>query len=96
MVSLHPDLHSHRLETPISPTISWRQLAANNCESSHVDLSELTPAEQVVVTYLRQGLSNKEIARALGKSAWTVKNQVSSCLTKLGVCSRSRLIALLR
>jgi DNA-binding NarL/FixJ family response regulator len=43
-----------------------------------------------------QGLSNKEIAQVLGKSEFTVKNQVSTMLQKLGVPSRGRLIVLLR
>lgn len=45
---------------------------------------------------LAQGLSNGEIARVLGKSKFTVKSQVSSILTKLGVPTRGRLIAILR
>lgn len=48
------------------------------------------------MAYVCQGLSNKEIASALGKSECTVKHQVSACLAKLGVPSRTRLIALLR
>jgi len=56
----------------------------------------LSPAEQVVAAHLNQGLSNKEIARALGKSEFTVKHQVSSILRKLGVPTRVRLIARLR
>jgi|GEM_PF-1421880 len=77
----------------ISPTISWRQLAS---EAELLHGTGLTPAEQVVVVYLLQGLSNKEIARILGKSVSTVKNQVSSCLSKIGVPTRSRLIVRLR
>ena len=93
MVSLQTELNSLRVKIPISPTSSWRQLAGN---TGGIALAELTPAEQVVVACLLQGMSNKEIALALGKSAYTVKNQVSSCLTKLVVSTRSRLIAQLR
>jgi len=46
--------------------------------------------------YLGQGLTNREIAAALGKSVATVKNQVSSCLHKLAIPTRGRLIAALR
>ena len=56
----------------------------------------LTPAEAEVVTHLRQGLTNREIATRLGKSEFTVKNQVSTILRKLGLPTRGRLIALLR
>jgi DNA-binding CsgD family transcriptional regulator len=56
----------------------------------------LSPAERVVAMQVAQGLSNKEIAQVLGKSEFTVKNQVSTILQKLGVPCRGRLIVLLR
>ena len=45
---------------------------------------------------LKHGFSNKEIAAVLGKSSATVKNQVAALLRKVGVPTRSRLIARLR
>lgn len=90
MVSLNPE----RVASAVPPTMSWREV----CRQSGPDapeLSPLSPAERVVATCLRRGLSNKEIAVALGKSEFTVKHQVSSCLVKLGVSSRARLMALL-
>jgi DNA-binding NarL/FixJ family response regulator len=56
----------------------------------------LTPAEQRVLHMVQLGLSNKEIASALGRAEPTIKNQVASCLRKFGVPSRARLMALLR
>lgn len=56
----------------------------------------LTSAEQRVLEFVQLGLSNKEIACALGRAEPTIKNQVSSCLRKFGVPSRARLMALLR
>ena len=56
----------------------------------------LTPAEQCVLAYLCAGYTNKEIARFLGKSEVTVKHQVSACLRKFGLSSRTRLAAALR
>lgn len=56
----------------------------------------LTPAEKRVLRLVQLGLSNKEIASALGRAEPTIKNQVSSCLRKFGVPSRARLMALLR
>ena len=96
MISTHTEPNRPKWEEQISPTMSWQELAADLSAPSSHQLVGLTPAEQVVVTYLRQGLSNKEIATALGKAEATVKNQVSSCLAKLGVSTRMRLIALLR
>ncbi len=57
---------------------------------------KLSPAEAAVVGQLAQGLTNREIARALGKSAATVKSQLDSVYRKLGVNSRLRLISLFR
>lgn len=53
----------------------------------------LTPAEQPVLELLCTGMSNKEIASALGKADTTVKNQISSILRKAGVQSRCQLMA---
>lgn len=58
-------------------------------------LAALTPAERIVAFHLKFGLSNKEICNALGKCEATVKNQVAALLRKLGVPSRTRLVALL-
>lgn len=56
----------------------------------------LTPAEQSVLAYVCAGYTNKEIAHFLGKSEVTVKHQVSACLRKFGLSSRTRLVAALR
>jgi DNA-binding NarL/FixJ family response regulator len=56
----------------------------------------LSPAEQTVVAEVCQGLTNREIGERLGKSEFTVKNQVSTILRKLALPSRARLIAHLR
>ncbi|MDF0601474.1 alpha/beta fold hydrolase [Psychromarinibacter sp. C21-152] len=52
----------------------------------------LTPAEAEVLTLVAEGLDNAAIAERLGKSAKTVRNQVSVILHKLGVGSRSEAI----
>ena len=83
------------LETPPSPTASWAELCVG-LEMAAPSLVALAPAERVVAHYLTEGLSNREIATALGKSEATVKHQVSACLRKLNVPTRARLIALLR
>jgi DNA-binding NarL/FixJ family response regulator len=56
----------------------------------------LSPAEQHVLSYVCAGYSNKEIAQLLGKAEPTVKHQVSACLRKFGLTSRTRLMAALR
>ena len=90
MVSLRPIF-----SVPLPPTAGWRELAAG-VEVTGADLTRLSPAERIVAAFVCQGLSNREIATALGKSERTVKNQVSAVLAKCGVPTRARLIALLR
>ena len=53
----------------------------------------LTTAEADVFDLVRQGLSNKEIAAARGRSVATIKHQLQSVFGKYGVNSRARLIA---
>jgi len=56
----------------------------------------LTQAESRVLSLVKEGLSNKEISSVLGRAEPTIKHQVSACLRKFGVPSRSRLIAVAR
>jgi DNA-binding NarL/FixJ family response regulator len=56
----------------------------------------ITRAEGAVLAYVCAGYSNKEIAAFLGKAEPTVKHQVSSCLKKFGLSTRTRLMAALR
>lgn len=76
-------------------TLSWRDICARQAPVP-ASLADLSPAERMVALQVAQGLTNREIARVLGKSEITVKHQVSSILAKLGVPSRTRLIVLLR
>lgn len=52
----------------------------------------LTPAECEILQWLATGMSNKEIARLLGKSAETVKIQVSQLLRKLDCKTRTEAV----
>lgn len=52
----------------------------------------LTPSEREILQWLATGLSNKEIARLLGKSAETVKIQVSQLMRKLGCKTRTEAV----
>lgn len=53
----------------------------------------LTSSEREVVQLVAQGLSNEEIAAARGRSARTVANQLAAVYRKLGVFSRTELLA---
>jgi len=56
--------------------------------------ANLTIREQQVLSSLRQGLSNKEIANVLGIAEATVKNHVHHLLEKLQVSSRTQAVAI--
>jgi DNA-binding NarL/FixJ family response regulator len=49
----------------------------------------LSRAEAEVLDLIREGLSNKEIARSTHYAPQTIKNMVSSCFRKLGVHQRA-------
>ena len=82
------------LESAPPATMSWSEFCQKIGTPGQY-LSALSPAERVVTAHLCCGLSNREIAAVLGKSPATVKNQVAAILGKLGVPTRTRLIALL-
>ena len=52
----------------------------------------LTPREAEVLRLLAAGWSNREIADAIGTREGTVKNHISSVLSKLGVRDRTRAV----
>jgi pimeloyl-ACP methyl ester carboxylesterase/DNA-binding CsgD family transcriptional regulator len=56
----------------------------------------LTPAERDVLRGVAQGLGNAAIARQLGKSEKTVRNQISSIFDKLGVHTRAEAMGRVR
>ncbi len=87
-----------RESTTTWPTMSWAELSTvlPQVGRGGITLDQLSPAEHVVAVHVAEGLSNREIAAALGKSQATVKHQVSSCLRKLNVPTRMKLMALLR
>jgi len=57
-----------------------------------LDSIGLTPSEHKVLTLVARGLDNESIARALGKGEKTVRNQVSTIFSKLGVRTRAEAI----
>jgi len=57
-------------------------------------LHELTRRERQILGLMSDGLSNKEIARALAIEVSTVKNHVHNILVKLEVHSRTQAVAL--
>ena len=83
-------------QTLIQPAISERlikglQGVKGEFESS--DLPEkLSTRETEILRLMAAGCSNREMAESLFKSEGTIKNQVSSILSKLGVRDRTRAV----
>ncbi len=77
-------------ETLFQPAITQRLL--RNVAAGSPPEEKLTEREREVVRLMAGGYSNKEIAHALGTAEGTIKNQVSSILSKLGVRDRTRAV----
>lgn len=60
-------------------------------QTSQVKLNDITPREQDVLRLIAEGASNREIAQALHITEKTVKNHVSSILSRVGVRNRTQL-----
>lgn len=57
------------------------------------DRVHLTPREQSIAQLIAQGLPNKCIAKQLEISPWTVATHIRRLFSKLGVSTRSAMIA---
>jgi len=55
--------------------------------------SELTPSERKVLELIGDGLSNREIGERLGVAEKTVKNHITSLLSKMGLQRRTQVAA---
>lgn len=66
------------------------------CEPKPADLPSLTPRQREILQCLSKGLSNKEIARALGISDSTVKVHMHGLFERLGVQNRTQAALLAR
>ncbi|MCK8503552.1 response regulator [Myxococcus fulvus] len=86
----------HAGETLLPPGVAERVargLVDLGRDFPHAELPEgLTRREVEVLRLIARGLSNREIAQALGTAEGTVKNQTSSILSKLGVRDRTRAV----
>lgn len=67
----------------------FRELAATEDEQTSVLFAPLTSREIEILDCIARGLSNKEIANELSISGQTVKNHITSILSKLQVNDRT-------
>lgn len=75
---------------PISPLYHEVKRRMNHDEPIQEDGYAVTPRESQVLRNISLGLSNREIARALGISVETVKEHVQNILRKLPVNDRTQ------
>ncbi|MFO1505879.1 MAG: response regulator transcription factor [Lysobacterales bacterium] len=80
----------------VAPAVTQRLLVGlgkmHNEFTSLAQPDPLTDRETEILRLVAGGYSNKEIARSLGVAEGTVKNHVSSILSKLGVRDRTRAV----
>ncbi|MBY6205066.1 response regulator transcription factor [Halomonas denitrificans] len=83
-------------QTMVKPAVTERLLAGlgkSRLEFTSLDRPDpLTERETEILRLMAGGYSNKEIANALSVAEGTVKNHVSSILSKLGVRDRTRAV----
>ena len=86
----------HRGDTSLQPAITERLIQGLQGIKGEFEASEmpepLSKRETEILRLMAAGCSNKEMADALVKSEGTIKNQVSSILSKLGVRDRTRAV----
>jgi DNA-binding NarL/FixJ family response regulator len=88
-------LAAARGESVLQPSVASKVLAelsrlASASPQATTELSGLSEREREVLRLIARGASNKEIAAALFLAEGTVKNHVTSILTKLDVSDRTQ------
>jgi len=77
-----------RGESPINPRAARELLGSRRTTSTAA--ADLTPRETEVLSLVREGLANKQIARRLGISERTVKAHLTSTFQRIGVVDRTQ------
>jgi DNA-binding NarL/FixJ family response regulator len=78
-------------QSMLDPAMTARVLdRIRNGPQEDEDLQVLTPQEKRILELVGEGLTNREVARRMYLSEKTVKNYVSSMLSKLGLTSRTQ------
>lgn len=85
-----------RGEAALDPSLTQRlfsEMRRSIEREEHAAFSELTPQEMQVLGQIADGKTNREIAEILFLSEGTVRNYVSSILSKLNVANRAEAAA---
>ncbi|HAT87210.1 MAG TPA: DNA-binding response regulator [Rhizobiales bacterium] len=77
------------MQGQIEVCFSQTYIGHETVTSAHISLDDLTPRQIEILKFLRRGLSNKEIARELDLSPFTVRSHVSALMKNLGVSNRA-------
>lgn len=79
-------------QTPVHPKVAGKLFAriARTAPINTTPLAELSEREREVLALLARGLSNADIATRIHLSEGTVRNYVSTILSKLGVVDRTQ------
>lgn len=85
----------HNDDIPPARASGSSELPDASIRSGDLSSVHLTPRESQIVRFVVMGESNKQIARRLGISDYTVRDHVSNLLRKAGAAKRSRLAMLL-
>lgn len=81
------------LFAPLAQATEASGSAAGGWRAEALDMPDhLTPRENEILKLMTSGISNREIAAALRLGEGTVRNHVSSILSKLGVSDRTRAV----
>jgi DNA-binding NarL/FixJ family response regulator len=76
-----------------SATVVAELICAIDSGETHTTMTHLTPRESEVLTHIRCGLTNREIAGRLGVSISTVNKHVENILDKLPARNRAQAAA---
>ncbi|WP_316859801.1 response regulator transcription factor [uncultured Cohaesibacter sp.] len=77
------------MQGQIEVRISEDEMPQTVAGKTRAAIEELTPRQIEILKLLRHGLSNKEIARELDLSPFTVRSHVSALMKNLGVSNRA-------
>lgn len=69
------------------------EVVSSKRQKANIDQYDLTDRELELMRYMADGLSNKEIGTLLHLSEGTVKNSVTTLLSKLGLKDRTQVVA---
>ena len=83
-----PDISVNTLDDPQQGALPARDPDADECSRVGDHMMGLTPRQRQILPLLQDGCSNKEIARALNLSHFTIRNHIVGIFRAFGVTNR--------